>query len=100
MEAGPGIINTWEIVRYIPKTPSLLAPPTCAHTYLHLPLRGQLDNGCSIHLPKQHTACPWGRGNSVATLHKSQGGFHGDLRPHPTLPLPFRGTGDTEDHTL
>lgn len=59
------------------KIPSLLTPPICAHTYLHLPLRGQLDNGGSIHLPEQHTARPWGGGNSFATLHKTEAGFHG-----------------------
>lgn len=97
MEAVPGIINPWEIVRYSPKIPSLLTP--CVPTYLHLPLRGQLDNSRSIHLPKQHAACPWGRGISFATLHKSEGVSMGILG-HILLLLSPSGPGNTEDHTL
>ena len=58
--------------RYIPN--SSLADPSHVHphTHLHLPLRGQLDDGRPIHLPEQHPARPWGGRSSLATLRKGQ----------------------------
>ena len=87
-----------EQVRYIPKIPPVLTPPTCTPhpptptTHLHLPLRGQLDNGCPVHLPQQHTTRPWGREETAATLHRAGGGsrFSRATTPHTALAFPLR----------